>query len=145
VIRVQMLKGDGEPLVALAPQLMSFIVRPYLGQAAARAELGGEPAPAEEPSPVALLPVRPTRRTVLVLRAIARAPRSNNREVAQAAGVGDEGQASKLLARLERRGVIENVGVGAARGEPNAWLLTPYGQRVVERIGGCHAEALDAD
>jgi hypothetical protein len=81
------------------------------------------------------LPIRATHRTTLVLRAIARAPYSNNREVAQAAGIVDEGQASKLLARLERRGVIENVGLGAARGEPNAWLLTASGRRAVELIG----------
>jgi hypothetical protein len=136
VIRARMLRGEGERWVQLAPQLMSFIV----GQAAAGAELAGESTSADGLAPVAQLPMRPTRRTLLVLRAIAQVPRSNNREVAQAAGVGDEGQASKLLARLERRGVIENVGVGAARGEPNAWLLTPYGQRVVERISGCHAE-----
>jgi AcrR family transcriptional regulator len=136
VIRTSMLEGADCGLVGLAPQLMSFIVRPYLGQAAARAELAGTPQPVEDDcSPAAQLPVRPTRRTLLVLRAIARAPRSNNREVALAAGVTDEGQASKLLARLERCGVIENVGIGALRGEPNAWLLTSYGQSVVERIG----------
>jgi hypothetical protein len=48
--------------------------------------------------------------------------------------ITDEAQASKLLARLERRGVIENVGVGAARGEPNAWLLTPQGRRALELL-----------
>ena len=69
-----------------------------------------------------------------MLRAIAQAPYSNNREIAQAAGLADEGQTSKLLARLERQGVIENVGIGAARGEPNAWLLTPSGRRAVELI-----------
>jgi hypothetical protein len=80
------------------------------------------------------LPVRATHRTALVLRAIARAPYSNNREIAQAAGLADEGQTSKLLARLAARGVIENVGVGAARGEPNAWLLTASGRRAVELL-----------
>ena len=75
-----------------------------------------------------------------MLRAIAQAPYSNNREVAQAAGLADEGQTSKLLARLERQGVIENVGVGAARGEPNAWLLTPSGQRVLGLLGESFAE-----
>jgi DNA-binding MarR family transcriptional regulator len=81
------------------------------------------------------LPIRVTHRTTLVLRAIAQTPYSNNREIAYAAGITDEGQASKLLARLERRGVIENVGVGPARGEPNAWLLTASGRRAVEVIG----------
>ena len=51
-------------------------------------------------------------------------PYSNNREIARGRGCSDEGQTSKLLARLERQGVIENVGLGALRGEPNAWVLT---------------------
>jgi hypothetical protein len=71
----------------------------------------------------------------MVLHAIAGAPYSNNREIADAAGLTDEGQTSKLLARLERHGVIENVGIGAARGEPNAWLLTASGQRALALIG----------
>ncbi len=148
VIRTSMLEGDGGKLVELAPSLMAFIVAPYLGQAAAQAELEGRPSRASEGlglepglsraqviSRAAELPVRATHRTTLVLRAIARAPYSNNREIADAAGVSDEGQTSKLLARLERQGVIENVGIGAARGEPNAWLLTASGRRAVELLG----------
>ncbi len=148
VIRTCMLEGDGGKVVELAPSLMAFIVAPYLGQAAAQAELEGKPfhladKSADEPgvarpraiSRAAELPIRATHRTTLVLRAIARAPYSNNREVAQAAGLTDEGQTSKLLARLERQGVIGNVGVGAARGEPNAWLLTTSGQRALELLG----------
>ncbi len=61
------------------------------------------------------LPVRATHRTMLVLRAIAAAPYSSNRQIAQSAGLSDEGQTSKLLARLALRGVIENVGVRSAR------------------------------
>jgi AcrR family transcriptional regulator len=152
VIRTTMLEGDERKLVELAPSLMAFIVAPYLGQAAAQAELEGRPsrageAPAAEPGiaraqtahRAAELPIRATYRTTLVLRAIEQAPYSNNREVAQAAGLIDEGQTSKLLARLERRGVIENVGVGAARGEPNAWLLTASGRRTVELLAGGEA------
>jgi DNA-binding MarR family transcriptional regulator len=153
VIRAQMVKGDGTVLVGLAPSLMSFIVRPYLGQVAANAELEGRPSASDHASAnrlvlsreaerarAAALPIRVTHRTTMVLRAIARAPYSTNREVAQAAGLVDEGQASKLLARLEQRGVIENVGVGAARGEPNAWLLTPEGQRVLELLAASSAD-----
>ena len=148
VIRANMLEEDSGKLVELAPSLMAFIVAPYLGQAAAQAELEGRPCGAGESSMtesglaraqtisrVGGLPIRATHRTTLVLRAIARAPYSNNREVAQAAGVVDEGQTSKLLARLERQGVIENVGIGAARGEPNAWLLTAAGRHAVELLG----------
>ena len=153
VIRTSMLEGDGGKLVELAPSLMAFIVAPHLGQAAAQAELEGRPSRVDEASATksdrtraqaisraGALPIRATYRTTLVLRAIAQAPYSTNREVAQAAGLADEGQTSKLLARLERQGVIENVGIGAARGEPNAWLLTPSGTRAVEVL----TESFDA-
>jgi hypothetical protein len=154
VVRTTMLERDSGKLVELAPSLMAFIVTPYLGPGAARVELEGRSAVpvgmtaggansshktdlsrADAIARTAQLPIRVTRRTTLVLQAIARAPYSNNREVAHAAGIVDEGQASKLLARLEQRGVIENVGIGAARGEPNAWLLTAAGRHTVEVIG----------
>jgi AcrR family transcriptional regulator len=144
VIRARVVKEPGEPLVELAPPLMAFIVRPYLGEAAAHAEHEGKSSgtndtSTSEPRVTAIsrateLPVRPTHRTTLVLRAIAGAPYSTNREIAQAAELSDEGQASKLLARLERQGVIENVGLGPARGEPNAWVLTASGRRTIELI-----------
>ncbi len=152
VIRVNLLDEGAGKLVELAPALMAFIVAPHLGRAAAQAELEGRPAgrgeaPANDAgtarvqavSQAAELPVRATHRTTLVLRAIARAPYSTNREVAQAAGLADEGQTSKMLARLERQGVIENVGLGPARGEPNAWVLTVSGRRTVELINDSFA------
>jgi AcrR family transcriptional regulator/DNA-binding MarR family transcriptional regulator len=152
VIRAQMQNGDGTVLVGLAPSLMSFIVRPYLGQVAADTELEGRPSASDganvgglgvsreaELARAASLPIRVTHRTTMVLRAIAQSPYSNNREIADAAGVTDEGQTSKLLARLERHGVIENVGIGAARGEPNAWLLTSSGRRALASIGAAVA------
>ncbi len=147
VIRTNMLENEGDKLVELAPSLMAFIVAPYLGQAAAQVELEGKPAHVGEPAAVgprraragaisraAELPIRATHRTTAVLRAIAQTPYLNNREVAKTAGLVDEGQTSKLLTRLERRGVIENVGIGATRGEPNAWLLTAVGRRTLELI-----------
>jgi AcrR family transcriptional regulator len=151
-IRTSLLERGSGKLVELAPSLMAFIVAPYLGQAAAQAELEGRSsgvgeAPASDRlatdrgsgrvraiSRAGELPVRATHRTTLVLRAIAQAPYSTNREIAQAAGLVDEGQTSKLLARLERQGVIENVGLGPARGEPNAWVLTASGRHTVELI-----------
>ena len=130
VIRARVLKQrEGEPLVELAPSLMAFIALSYLGQAAAQTELVGMSAPAQEtPLDTAelrglRLPVRPTHRTMLVLRAIAAAPCSSNRQIAQIAGLSDEGQTSKLLWRLSERGVIENLGHGIEWGEPNAWRL----------------------
>ncbi len=116
-VRGQLLEHPERPLAALAPSLMSFILTSY-----ATVEAGPELG----------LPVRATYRTIRVLNAIAGRPRSNNREIADAAGLRDEGQTSKLLSRLEQRGLVENVGLGAAYGEPNEWLLTGAGGRVLE-------------
>ena len=85
-----------------------------------------------DPGPELGLPIRATYRTIRVIEAIADAPRSNNREIAEAAGLRDEGQTSKLLSRLEQRGLLENIGLGAVYGEPNEWLLTRAGRRVLE-------------
>ena len=53
----------------------------------------------------------------------------SNREVAQAAGVKDEGQISKLLARLQTHGLLENVGGPTAGG--NAWQLRTRGEQIL--------------
>ncbi len=139
VIRTRMLTLRGERLVELAPSLMSFIVGPYLGQTAASIELAGRAAAAEQllervAEPPLPPPVPVSYRTSLVLRAIACAPGSSNREVAKAAGLGDKGQTSHLLRRLVRRGLIEKVAPRSGSRRENAWLLTPYGRRVVELL-----------
>jgi AcrR family transcriptional regulator len=137
-IRAQMLEASGDALVELAPSLMAFIVRPYLGQAAASEELAGhpavEPVPARVAEPAAQLPVPFRHRSALVLRVIACAPRSSNREIAEAAGLSDEGQTSHLLRRLARRGLIEKVTPRSGSRRENAWLLTPSGQRVIKLL-----------
>jgi hypothetical protein len=129
VIAERVLDPDSGPLGQLAPSLESFIATSYAGRS------GASQAPNEaagrSAGPLDGLPIRATYRTTRVLRAIGAAPRSSNREVAQAAELSDEGQTSKLLGRLERRGLIENVGLGAACGEPNAWVLTAIGRQVV--------------
>jgi AcrR family transcriptional regulator len=138
-------RGEGSPvpergLIELTGPLMGMIVLPYLGPAAARRELTRPvPKPAvgthhAEGNPLGELEMRLTYRTVRVLMAIAalggRGPGPSNRVVADAAEVTDQGQMSKLLARLQQIGLIDNAGGGAARGEPNAWTLTEKGWRV---------------
>jgi DNA-binding IclR family transcriptional regulator len=72
---------------------------------------------------------------MLALKAVAEHPGASNRVLAEVAEIGDQGQVSKLLARLQRVGLIENTGLGAAaRGEPNAWRLTARGRSVHEMI-----------
>jgi AcrR family transcriptional regulator/DNA-binding MarR family transcriptional regulator len=76
---------------------------------------------------------RMTALTRQVLAAVANpsAGESNpsNREVANLVGVKDEGQISKLLARLERHGLLANTGGHPAAG--NAWQLTPRGEELL--------------
>lgn len=127
------------PLLSLVNPFMSMIVMPYLGTAAARRELE-RPVPApramREPSgdPLRDLDMRLTYRTVRVLVAVAAEPGASNRRIADAAGVSDQGQISKLLARLEHLGLIGNEGEGPAKGEPNAWSLTAKGADVEQAI-----------
>lgn len=85
--------------------------------------------------PLAGVPMRLTYRTTLVLEAIATRPGVSNRMIADLAGIADQGQISKLLARLERLGLTQNTGEGHAKGEPNAWTLTPLGHQVTRRLG----------
>jgi AcrR family transcriptional regulator len=137
-----------KPMSKLLNPLMAMIVLPYLGPAASAKE-AAKPAPRARPrtrrtasNPLEGLDMRLTYRTMRVLIAIVelggrgsadgRAP--SNRQVADAAGVQDQGQISKLLLRLERLGLIENAGSGPVRGEPNAWRLTARGHEIERAI-----------
>jgi DNA-binding IclR family transcriptional regulator len=63
-----------------------------------------------------------------VLTVIAEQPGASNRQIAAASGITDEGQTSRLLKRLQNLELIENTGLGHARGESNAWRLTAKGK-----------------
>jgi AcrR family transcriptional regulator len=136
---------DGRPAPAtprmeeLLNPLMGTIVLPYLGAAAAREELE-RPVPAPSPpapsSPASLarLDMRLTYRTIRVLQTIAEHPGASNREVGRTAGMEDPGQISKLLARLQRIGLIENTTLPLAKGAANAWVLTAKGAEIQRTI-----------
>jgi AcrR family transcriptional regulator len=125
-------------LAGLASPLVSMIVLPYLGSAAARRELQ-QPTPEHElrpapngtsSNPLRELDMRLTYRTVRVLMAVASNPDASNRTVADGAGITDQGQISKLLSRLEKLGLVSNTGLGPGRGAPNAWALTQQGEEI---------------
>jgi DNA-binding MarR family transcriptional regulator len=78
--------------------------------------------------------MRLTYRTARVLDCVADTPGISNRAVADHAGVSDQGQISKILARLERLGLLTNTGEGHAKGEANAWRLTPLGECVTAQL-----------
>jgi AcrR family transcriptional regulator len=141
------LRAPGQLLGLLNP-LMAMIVLPYLGQAAAQKELARPiprtvraprssaraPRAAPPENPLRGLNMRLTYRTLRVLSVIATNPGASNREIAEEAGIHDQGQISKLLARLERLELIHNNGQGQPRGEPNAWTLTPTGTHVEQAL-----------
>jgi AcrR family transcriptional regulator len=141
VLHKRMLDGE-EQLVELTNPLMAMIVLPYLGPTAARGELS-RPIAVRSPNgnhrahvdPLRGIDMRLTYRTMRVLVAIAEHPGASNRSIGDTAGMSDQGQISKLLARLERVGLLENRRPdGAARGGPNAWALTQRGHEVHEVI-----------
>jgi AcrR family transcriptional regulator len=128
------------PLTALLGSLMSMIVLPYLGARAASRELRRSipEAPVRQArrelsrrrDPLEGLNMRLTYRTVRVLMVIGTSPGASNREIAEASGVVDQGQISKLLNRLARLDLVENLGAGQEKGAANAWHLTARGAQV---------------
>jgi AcrR family transcriptional regulator len=167
VIHTRLLAGRGGALVELLDPLLGMVLLPYLGVAAARrgiqtSSVGGKersegrvgsssgqqrrPARVAGRSvvsdPLAGLPMRLTYRTLRVLSVIGERSGASNREVADLAGVSDQGQMSKLLARLERLGLVRNAAVGHGHrggrrqptGEPNVWRLTVLGEDVCRSL-----------
>jgi hypothetical protein len=140
VLHTRLLQEDGKPLTDLLGSLMSMIVLPYLGARAATRELGRPPLqtpqarlprpPARDRDPLDGLNMRLTYRTVRVLTVIAAHPGASNRRVAESSGIVDQGQISKLLSRLARLDLLENVGEGQEKGAANAWRLTASGARL---------------
>ena len=145
VIHARLVERPTKPLLFLLNPLMGMIVLPYLGKASSERERR-YPAPrARRPStprvdPLPGLEMRLTYRTVRVLMAIdalgGRGSRPSNRQVATAAGISDPGQISKLLARLQALDLVGNTGGDHAKGEPNAWALTPLGRDVTRTLQG---------
>jgi DNA-binding MarR family transcriptional regulator len=137
VLQTRLTTPASEPLNGLLGPLMSMIVLPYRGPAAGRRQLSMPAAKALAPSRVARpqatdalqgLNMRLTYRTGRVLTVIAEHPGASNRKVADISGIADQGQVSKLLSRLMRLGLAENIGGGHGRGAANAWRLTPRGE-----------------
>src|SRR4029077_211269 len=156
IVYARLLRGDRASLSGLLGELMGMIVLPYLGPGVARRERErvapervetvscrseghetgrlGDASGAAPLDPLQGLPMRLTYRTARVLEAIGQEPGVSNRGAGERAGVSDQGQISKLLARLERLGLIENTGEGHSKGECNAWALTQTGIRVAQSI-----------
>jgi AcrR family transcriptional regulator/DNA-binding MarR family transcriptional regulator len=142
VLQNRLLDDRHAGVIDLYGSLVSIIVLPYLGLSVARRELARPVPPVHDATSRAKLAspdssvgtVRLTQRTALVLGAIADYPGASNREVADRAGVVDQGQISKLLARLHAAGLIVKLGDGPpARGAPNSWRLSERGKALLGR------------
>jgi AcrR family transcriptional regulator/DNA-binding MarR family transcriptional regulator len=152
ILYARILNDEHGSLSGLLNELMSMIVLPYLGASAARREqaralprvphtdaadrslLG---AGVGHEDPLRDVPMRLTYRTARVLEAVSGNPGASNRVIAEGAGIFDQGQVSKLLARLERLGLIKNTSGNndhKLTGEPNAWRLTPRGEEIERAV-----------
>jgi AcrR family transcriptional regulator len=150
IVQASLMREESEPLVDLFGDLIGTVLLPYLGARVARHERD-RPPPAAVVSPrerfasaasgamgedlLREMPMRVTYRTARVLESIAERPGISNREVGDCAGVTDQGQISKLMARLERLGLTTNTSVERPAGGVNAWQLTQLGERLTERLG----------
>jgi AcrR family transcriptional regulator/DNA-binding MarR family transcriptional regulator len=140
VLHARIVQGTQKaPLTALLGELMGVIVLPYLGPSSAQKELMKPAPPLQKKTrphvdPLEGLRMRLTYRTLRALAAVAAHPGASNRRLAEAAGIVDQGQASKLLTRLEDLGLIRNTGEGHAKGARNAWVLTPRGEQVAQSM-----------
>jgi AcrR family transcriptional regulator len=140
VLHARLVEPDGAPLSDLLGPLMSMIVLPYLGARAASREMSrpvprptagdGAPLTAAAGDPLQGLNIRLTYRTMRVLGVIGEHPGASNREIAERAGIVDQGQISKLLGRLAKLELVVNLGEGQERGASNAWHLTARGTQV---------------
>jgi AcrR family transcriptional regulator len=148
IVYARLLRGERGSLAGLLGELMGMIVLPYQGPAAARREHARRASRRQTRAvrgsvrtgsdPLDGVTMRLTYRTARVLEGVAdlgeRGPSPSNREIADYAGIADAGQVSKLLARLQRLGLLVNSGEGAVKGEPNAWTLTAKGKKVTQSI-----------
>ncbi len=136
IVHARLLREEDESITALQGPFMYLIVLPYLGATSARAELNRKtparprrkaPPPPAELASLRKLNMRLTYRTVRALKAVGNAPGANSRTICEDCGITDQGQASKLLTRLERYGLIENLSPIQESGAPKEWHLKLLG------------------
>jgi hypothetical protein len=80
--------------------------------------------------------MRLTYRTALVLEQVAVHPGASNRTIGELVDIHDQGQISKLLARLQGLGLLTNTAGQNAhtKGEPNAWSVTKLGEKITQHL-----------
>lgn len=139
---------SGPQLTSLLGPLMAMLLLPYLGARAARRELSapqlrlqrthqqGKRGPVVQALKAPKgIPVRLTELTRCTLASIdamnEQGTLPSNNDICWATGDTNKGQMSRLLQRLERTGLIENVSQnGNGQGGSNSWRLTARGKAI---------------
>ena len=138
VIRARVASREQGSLSRLVNELMGVITYSYIGPPSTVVA-----PPALTPGAViATSPDRPraergadfriTYRTLRVLTALSENPGASNRQVAELAGISDQGQISRLLRRLADQELVRNDGP-PRNGAPKRWHLTDRGRAVQHR------------
>jgi AcrR family transcriptional regulator len=139
-----------EPLITLLASLTRLVASPFLDGEDVRAEVEraaeltrkllaersskpAGPAPGLTRIPDALL-LPAARRSRQCLRYLAQHPGASNYRVGMSLNITHQSQTSRLLARLAGMGLL--VKLAGTPGRPNAWSLTPEGERVVRALAG---------
>jgi AcrR family transcriptional regulator len=149
ILHTRLVTGEAPPFIALLGQLVGLVVCPYLdphdvvreikrGEALAqtiaeRRASSSSPAPATVQLPAVLSHPGAFRARSCVIF-IAANPGSSNKQIAAGIGIPHLGQASELLARLARNGLLHKYAGGAGR--PNEWWLTTYGEELAQALKG---------
>jgi AcrR family transcriptional regulator len=123
VIQGHMLRDDGEALIELAAELMGSVIEPELAWRSDPGLSGDGASPPTRRCPY-------SGRAGRVLRALASAPRSCNRQIAKTAGLTGN-STPRVLRRLQADGLVRNVTGTTGRGQPNIWVLTVRGEEAI--------------
>jgi AcrR family transcriptional regulator len=145
ILHARLVSLKAPPFIDLLGELAGLVVAPYMGlkEAEQATRIGEErsKAIARERSvqpphlrvqvPTQLNHARASRARACVLY-VAENPGASNRKIATGIGIRHVGQASTLLARLEKLEMLTKDTGGAGRS--NAWKLSPHGEEVVRSL-----------
>jgi AcrR family transcriptional regulator len=145
ILHARLVAGQAPPFIGLLGELAALVVTPYLGarEAAEAARMGAQRARAiarersakpphmRVPIPKQLHHARASRARACVLY-VAENPGASNQKIATGIGIRHLGQASTLLARLEKLEVLHKRAGGAGR--PNAWTLSQQGEQIARSL-----------
>jgi AcrR family transcriptional regulator len=154
ILHTRLVTGEAPPFIGLLGQMVGLVTGPYLdprdvarvinrGEAIARSiarERSTAPvlSRVDAPLPPALRhPGAYRARSCLVF--LADNAGASNKAVAVGIGVSSLGQVSELLKRLARSGLLVKHSGGVGR--PNAWSLTPHGERVAQTLKNTETSA----